>query len=193
MVEKKITIFDEIPTPTVDDVVLGVTDTSTTPVSGKIKLSSIIALLPAASAAETTAGTETGKFVCPDGLAGSGYGKRPAQVNLNANFALTTNDKSYVDITSEKNGWNLVAVYAKCTAASSSGAVTITVKNGATSMLSTNLTIDQGQTGSDTAATPAVIDTENDHVATGNRIEVACSGAGTGVTYLAVTLTFQAP
>ena len=195
---KKITEYTELTTPTVDDVAIIVTDTGTTPVTKKVKLSNILALLAAASAAETTTGTEAGKYVTPDGLAGSDYGKRVAQVNLNASVALTTSDKAYITIPAAMNGWNLVGVSARVgdsagSGVSTSGAVTITVKNGTTSMLSTNLTVDQGEASSATAATAAVIDGENDHVATDDSIEVAVSGAGTGVTYARVTLVFQKP
>ncbi|MEM5773831.1 MAG: hypothetical protein AAGU05_02430 [Anaerolineaceae bacterium] len=191
---KKITEFPELTTPTVNDVWQIVSGGTTY----KIKASTVLALLAAASAAETTTGTEAGKYVTPDGLAGSDYGKRMAQANLNASVALTTSDKAYITIPAAMNGWNLVGVSARVgdsagNGKSSSGAVTITVKNGTTSMLSTNLTIDQGEASSATAATAAVIDTENDHVATDDSIEVACSGAGTGATYARVTLIFQKP
>jgi len=115
------------------------------------------------------------------------------QVALNGSSPLTTSDKAYFRIPGTLNGMNLVAVAAMCVGASSSGTPTFTVKNGATSMLSTNLTIDAGETDSSTAAVPAVINAANDGVATGNQIEVACSGSGTGVTYTVVELQFQNP
>lgn len=146
-----------------------------------------------ATAAETTTGTATDRAVTPDGLAGSDYGKRVVQFQMNDSTALTTNAKAYMRVPAVMNGWNLVGIAGMCVGASSSGAVTFTVKKGATSMLSTNLTIDASETDSSTAATAAVIDTAQDDVATGNQIEVACSGAGTGVTYAVVELTFQAP
>ena len=88
------------------------------------------------------------------------------------------------------DGWKLIAVAAMVKGASSSGAVTLTVKNGATSMLSTNITIDVSEYDTLTAATPAVIDATEDDVATGDQIEAACTGAGTGVTYCVVELIF---
>ena len=106
---------------------------------------------------------------------------------------MTTSDKAYARIPAILNGCDLVAVAAMCKGASSSGAVTLTVKNGSTSMLTTNITLDVSEYDTLTAATPAVIDTANDNVATGAQIEVACSGAGTGVTYLIVELTFMLP
>jgi hypothetical protein len=67
------------------------------------------------------------------------------------------------------------------------------VKNGSTSMLSTNLTVDANEYTSATAATPAVIDTAHDDVATDVLIEVKCSVSGIGTTYAVVTLGFQLP
>lgn len=60
-------------------------------------------------------------------------------------------------------------------------------------MLSTNLTIDAGEYTSTNAATPAVINTSFDDVVTGDVIEVACTVAGTGVTFTKITLSFQLP
>lgn len=159
-----------------------ITDASTT-AKGKVEL---------AIASEVTTGTSNTIAVTPDALAGSDYGKRVVQVQLNDSTALTTSAKAYFRVPSCMNGWNLVGVAAMCVGASSSGTVTFTVKNGATSMLSTNLTIDATETDSSTA-TAAVIDTAEDDIATSNQIEVACSGAGTGVTYAVVELTFQLP
>ncbi len=150
-------------------------------------------LAEAAIASEVTTGTDAARAVTPDALAGSEYGKRMVEVALNAGTALAVTDKAYFRIPSVMNGWNLIEVAAMCKVASTSGAITITVKNGATSMLSTNITIDQDEYDTLTAATPAVIDTANDGVATGAQIEVAVSGAGVGVTYLVVELTFQLP
>ena len=42
-----------------------------------------------------------------------------------------------------------------------------------------------------TAETPPVVDEAEDDVGVGDQIEVACSGAGTGVTYCVVELTFK--
>lgn len=111
-------------------------------------------------------------------------------IPLNGATALTTGDKAYMRIPAKMNGWVLTGVAAACKVASSSGVVTLLVKNGATSMLTTNITLDETETDTSTALTPAVIDTAHDDVATGNFIEISCSGAGTGVTYCGVELTF---
>lgn len=112
------------------------------------------------------------------------------EVPLNLSTALTTSDKAYIRIPVMLNGANLTSVGAMCVGASSSGDVTLTVKNGSTSMLSTNITIEASEYDSTTATTQPVIDTAHDDVATAAQIEVGCTGAGTGVTYVVVTLTF---
>ena len=115
------------------------------------------------------------------------------QILLNDSTALTTAAKAYFRIPSPLNAANLVAVAAMCKVASSSGIPTFTIKKGATSMLSTNLTIDANEYDSSTAVTPAVIDTAQDDVTTGTQIEVACTVAGTGTTYAVVELQFRLP
>jgi hypothetical protein len=114
------------------------------------------------------------------------------EVGLNGSSVLTTSKKAYFRIPSRLNTWKLSAVAAMCKAASSSGIPTFTIKNGVQNMLTTNLTIDQSEFDSSTAATPAVIDTSHNTVATADQIEVACSVAGTGVTYVVVQLEFSA-
>ena len=118
---------------------------------------------------------------------------REVFVPINGSTALTTSDKGYFRVPTSMNGMNLIAVSAMCQTASSSGTPTFTIKRGSTNMLSTNLTIDANETDSSTAVTPAVIDTANDDVSTGQQIEVACSVAGTGTLYAGVSLTFQLP
>ena len=144
-----------------------------------------------ATSAEINTGTETAKVINPDKFAGSNYGIRVVEIALNGSVALTTSDKAYFRIPSVCNGWNLVSVAAMCK--TNTTGPTITVKNGATSMLSTNITIDNGEYDTATAATPPVIDTAHDDVATGAQIEIAVSTAGSNVTYAVVELGFQLP
>jgi hypothetical protein len=110
-------------------------------------------------------------------------------IPLNGATALVSGDKAYWRVPSKFNGGTLAAVAAGCKVASSSGAVVLTVKNGATAMLSTNITLDQNETDTTTAATPAVISTPA--LATGNLIEISVVSAGTGVTYCGVELTVR--
>jgi hypothetical protein len=119
----------------------------------------------------------------------------PIDIPLNNNTALTTNDKGYARIPAKLNGGTLIAVAAMCVGASSSGAVTLNVKKSTAggafaTMLSTNMTIDEGEIDTSTAAVPGAIGASNT-VATGDRIEVSVVDAGTGVTYCIAELTFR--
>ena len=153
-----------------------------------------------ATAAETTTGTDAARAVTPDGLAGSDYGKRVVGILVSepgtGGAAIATGDsKAYFRVPSVMNGWNLVGVAASLTTVSSSGAVSVQVRNAtdAVDMLSTALSIDASETDSATAATPAVIDAAHDDVATGDKIHIDIDGAGTGAKGLYVELIFQLP
>jgi hypothetical protein len=154
-------------------------------------------IIEAATAAETTTGTDATRAVTPDGLAGSDFGKRVIQVKVfdDATAATTGDGKAIFMIPVELNGYNLVDCEAYVTGTSSSGALTIQIRNvtQAADMLSTAITIDQSENSSLTAATPPVIDTNNDDVATGDLIAIDVDGAGTSAEGLGVVLTFQLP
>jgi hypothetical protein len=70
------------------------------------------------------------------------------------------------------NGWSLVAVAAQVQTAGTTGTTDIQIHNvtDAVDMLSTKLTIDSTEKDSSTAATPAVIDTTKDDVATADQL-----------------------
>jgi hypothetical protein len=152
-----------------------------------------------ATAAETTTGTDATRAVSPDGFAGSNFGIRYISAHLNGTTALTTSEKVYFRIPAGLNGMNLVSVTGTvgtgASGSSSSGTPTFTVKNVTDNqqMLSTSLTIDANEYSSATAATPVVINTSYDDVATDDLLEVAVTTSGTGVTYAVVTLGFQLP
>jgi hypothetical protein len=153
-----------------------------------------------ASSAEINTGTDTTKIVTPDGFAGSDYGKRVLQILVTDpnGDALTTGDgKAYVRINSILDGWNLVAVAAHVTTASTSGVPTFQVHNvtDAVDMLQAafKLTIDPNEKDSNTAAIPAQINTSNDDVATGDEIRIDCDVAGTGTKGVIIDLTFRLP
>jgi hypothetical protein len=106
---------------------------------------------------------------------------------------VTTGDgKIIIGIDDSLNGLNLTDIDAYVTTVSSSGAPTIQLRNVTDSvdMLSTKVTIDANEFTSYTAATPAVIDTTKDDVATGDRIAIDVDVAGTGAKGLGVFLTF---
>lgn len=113
----------------------------------------------------------------------------PIFIPLNAATPLASGDKGYWRVPAKYDGGTLSAVAACCKVGSSSGAVELTVKNGATAMLSTNITLDQNETDTLTAATAAVIDTDHDDLSTGDLIEISVVQEGTGVTYCGVEIT----
>jgi hypothetical protein len=80
----------------------------------------------------------------------------------------------------------LTAVRASLTTASSSGVVTIDINEGGTTVLSTALTIDQGEKTSITAATPAVI--SDAALADDAEIRIDIDGAGATAAGLKVWL-----
>ena len=107
---------------------------------------------------------------------------------------LSTGDGQFVfAIPADLNGKNLTSVAAYVTTVSSSGAPTIQIRNitQTADMLTTKITIDASEFTSYTAATPAVIDTSNDDVATGDLIAIDCDVAGTGAKGLGVILEFS--
>lgn len=77
-------------------------------------------------------------------------------------------------------------VRASLTTASTSGAVTVDINEGGTSILSTEITIDQDEKTSETAATAAVI--SDSALADDAEITIDIDGAGTGAKGLKVTL-----
>lgn len=110
--------------------------------------------------------------------------------------AITTGDgKAYWRVPASLGGMDLVAVGAHVTTVSSSGLPTVQIANvtQAADMLTTKLTIDANEKDSSTAATPAVIDTGNDDVATGDELRIDIDVAGTGAKGLIVDLAFRLP
>lgn len=158
-------------------------------VAGKVEL---------ATSAETTTGTDATRAVTPDGLAGSIFGTFVVTVQCSDpnGAALTTGDgKAYWVVPSVCNGMDLVGVALHNITASSSGNPTFQIHNvtQAADMLSTAVSIDSGEKDSKDAATPAVIDTANDDVATGDEIRFDCDVSGTGTKGVIATLLFRLP
>ena len=87
-------------------------------------------------------------------------------------------------IPQEFNGWDIVGIAAAVTSVSTSGIPTIQVarvRSGTpVDVLSTRVTIDANELTSYTAATPAVINTSNDDLATGDYLRCDIDVAGTG-------------
>lgn len=151
-----------------------------------------------ATAAETTTGTDATRAVTPDGLAGSDFGIRYMQFIV---FDFTTDTatgdgKFYAHVPAALDGMNLVEVHAEVITAGTTGTTDIQIHNltQAADMLSTKLTIDSAETGSDTAATAAVIDTANDDIAENDVLRVDVDAVSTTAAKgLIVTLGFQLP
>jgi len=107
---------------------------------------------------------------------------------------VTGDGKKYFHIPVDLNGMNLVEVHAFDVTAGTTGVSTIQIANVTDSvdMLSTRITIDSGETGSNTAATPAVIDTTHDDVATNDVIRIDIDRTSTTAPKgLVVTLGFS--
>ena len=106
--------------------------------------------------------------------------------------------KKYFDIPADLNGMNLVSCHAyHPTPGATAGPTLINIHNETDNQdfLSTRLMIDTGEKGSDTAATPYVIDTAHDDLATFDilRIDVDQLPTGTVPKGLILTLGFQHP
>lgn len=112
---------------------------------------------------------------------------------LDDSDSLNTGDgQIYFTVPSAINGLNLTEAHAHVYTASSSGTVTIQLRNvtDAVDMLSTRITIDATETDSSTAATPPVINTAANDIATADVIAVDVDVAGTNTLGLEVRLKF---
>ena len=154
--------------------------------------------LAAASIAETNIGTETGKAVTPDSLAGSELGTKSVQLEFGGTISgatdtATGNSQKKFRVPASMNGMNLIAVHAEVETAGTTGTMDIQIRNATQTadMLSTVITIDSTETGSDTAATPAVIDTAEDDVATNDIIYVDVDAVHTTPAKAPVTVTLE--
>lgn len=148
-----------------------------------------------ATATQINTGTDTLRVVTPDALAGSNLGIRYIQL-LCVDFTadVTTGDgKHYCVIPPGLTGLNLVWVHARVITAGTTNTTDIQIANVTDSvdMLSTKITIDSTETGSDTA-TPAVIDTTKDDVATYDLLRIDVDAVSTTKPKgLILTLGFQ--
>ncbi len=206
MADEKLTEKTENSSPALTDIMEIVDDPGVTPLSQKITLTNLFSVIPVASltasgiieiatADETTTGTDAARAVSPDGLAGSGYGKRTIAMLVNGAVALSSGDgKAYFPrIPSYLNGWNIIEVAANMV--TGTGLVTIQLHNltQTADILTTELTIDANEKDSKDATAAAVIDTNEDDVQTGDRIRIDIDGEGTATTWLGVQLTLQLP
>jgi len=108
----------------------------------------------------------------------------------------TGDGKGYFHVTSDLNGMNLVGVHAQVITAGTTNTTDIQIANvtDLVDMLSTKITVDSGETGSDTAATAAVINAAADDVATNDLLRIDVDAVSTTPAKgLIVTLEFQLP
>ena len=109
----------------------------------------------------------------------------------------TGNGKFMITIPKELDGMNLVAVHAAVYTAGVDDTLDIQIRNitDSVDMLSTVITIDSTEVGSDTAAAPAVIDAAKDDVAEYDRIaiDVDAVHSGTAAKGLTLRLEFELP
>lgn len=115
-------------------------------------------------------------------------------IPLNTQTALSAgNNIRQFHISPRFNGWTISRV----TASRDSGTGLVSIQiyniNKAANVLSTPLTIDDGETSSSTAATPAVINTSYDDVASYERLRIDVSSAGTNTLYAVVNIELTRP
>ena len=215
MVDKKTTQLDENSSPIGTDIIEIVDDPGGSPKSEKITLTNFFdtaLVTPAVGAASTSvagksefattaeidAGTDPSRVMAVDNFVASDFGLFYFQDKV---FDFTTNiaigdSKYYFHVPAGLDGWDLVEVHAQAILAGTTGTTDIQIRNNSqgVDMLSTLLTIDSGESGSHTAATPAVIDTVNDDVNENNVIRVDVDAVSTTPPKgLIITLGFRKP
>ena len=133
-------------------------------------------------------------------MKGAGKFRKPTMVELlvvaTGSDCAVGDGKFLLTIPEELNGMNLTAVHAAVYTAGTTGTMDIQLRNitDSVDMLSTKITIDSTEVGSDTAATPAVIDTTKDDVATHDRIAVDIDAVHTTAAKgLVLRLRFELP
>lgn len=132
-----------------------------------------------------------------DGKTGSIYTSKSVSIQVVAGgSSLSVGDgKAYFTVPEELNGMNLIAVHARVITAGTTNTTDIQIANvtDTVDMLSTKLTVNSGETGSDTA-TPAVIDATKDDVVTNDLLRIDIDAVSTTAPKgLIVRLRFEYP
>ena len=142
-------------------------------------------------------GTDTNKTVTADALNHSIHGiKRVILKITDDDTELTVADGVLIiTVPPEWNGMNVVDFDIAISTVSSSGAVSVQLRNVTDShdILSTNATIDASEYSSYTAATAPAINASYDDLATGDRLAIDVDGAGTGAKGLEIHLGMRKP
>ena len=126
-------------------------------------------------------------------------GKRYFIVKMIANgTTLTTGDDlngGRFTLPPDLAGYNLTDIQVHVFTVSSSGLPTFQLQNvtQTADILTTEVTIDENEKDSNTAATPHLINTGEDDYTAGDELQLDCDIAGTGTKGCQLTLTFQRP
>jgi len=152
-----------------------------------------------AIASEVNTGTDTTRVITCDALAGSNLGTKNIVLKVVADGADVPDAADgvmHVTIPIEMNGMDLVSVGAHTYTASDGGtAINIDIYNltQTQDMLSTAITIDNTETDSSTAATPAVINAATDDVVTADVIRIDLNQIGANAAGLEIRMGFRLP
>ncbi len=173
----------------VDSDVTDIVAAASTTAAGKVEL---------AIASEINTGTDDTRAVTPDSFAGSNFGIRyVAVVVFGPATDISTGDgKAFFHIPPALNGMNLVYAHGAVFTAGTTNSTTVQVHNltQTADMLTALIEIETGEVGSDTASPGVTIDTNNDDVATNDRIRIDVDSVSTTEPLgLVVTLGFQLP
>jgi hypothetical protein len=164
---------------------MAVTD-STTDRSGVLK----------ATQSEAETGTDNNKYMTPLSTAQSALRTIQATCFNYTDDVATGDGAAYIHIPAALNGMNLVSAHAEVITAGTTGTTDIQIANvtDTTDMLTTKITVDSTETGSDTAATAAVINTATDDVVTNDLLRIDVDAVSTTAPKgLIVTLEFRLP
>jgi hypothetical protein len=155
------------------------------------------------------AATNTSPSIIPSGetnvgldirMKGTGKLRKPTVVGIQVIDATTntaTGDaKAYFRVPAELGGMNLTGVAASVYTAGTTNTTDIQIRNKTQTadMLSTKITIDSTETDTSTAATAAVIDADNDDVATGDILAIDIDAVSTTAAKgLYIEMRFELP
>lgn len=159
---------------------------------------------PFATSGNVSGATSTVVAITPGAFASSTYGERTVEIYLTtstgANLALTgaSNTSTCFVVTTPLNGMRLVEVHLQHSqAGTGTGSSTVQVRNQTrgVNMLTTAVSIDVGELGSDTASALPVISVANASVSTYDRIcaDVSAVESTIAGTETILSMTFQHP
>ena len=113
---------------------------------------------------------------------------------LNADAALTVgDDAARFRVPTAISGWNIHSVSASRKSGTAVPAIQVRNVSTGLDVLSTKVTIDSGETDSNTAAAAAVVNTSNDDVTAGQQLAIDVDVAGTDTLYMVVSVQFLKP